>query len=103
MIKQFKCLSTLDVKQFYLTHSTPSLGQNGPVSDGNEGVLCTPQSSNIIGTSPSDNLVSYTGHLEKSYFSVEMQLVYFAAPADWARTELENIWYYHNFNFTNRK
>ena len=32
-------------------------------SDGTEGVLCIPQSSNITGTSPSDCLVSYRGHL----------------------------------------
>ena len=30
--------------------------------DGNEGVLCLPQSSSITGTSPSDCLVSYPGH-----------------------------------------
>ena len=33
-------------------------GQSGPGSDGNEGVLCIPQSSSITGTSPSDCLVS---------------------------------------------
>ena len=37
-------------------------GQNGPGSDGNEGVLCIPQSSKIIGTSQSERLVSYLGH-----------------------------------------
>ena len=36
--------------------------QSGPGSNGNEGVLCIPQSSNITGTSPSDCLVSYPGH-----------------------------------------
>ena len=40
-----------------------TLGQSGPGSDGNEGVLCIPQSSSITGTSPSDCLVSYPGHL----------------------------------------
>ena len=34
-------------------------GQGGPGSNGNEGVLCIPQSSSIAGTSPSDCLVSY--------------------------------------------
>ena len=34
-----------------------TLGQSGPGSDGNEGVLCIPR------TSPSDHLVSYPGHL----------------------------------------
>ena len=33
-----------------------------PGSDGNEGVLCIPQSSSITGTLPSDCLVSYLGH-----------------------------------------
>ena len=33
-------------------------GQTGPGSDGNEGVLHIPQSSNTAGTSPSDCLVS---------------------------------------------
>ena len=36
--------------------------KSGPGSDGNEGVLCIPQSSSIAGTSPSDSLVSYPGH-----------------------------------------
>ena len=38
-------------------------GQSGPGSDGNEGVLRILQSSSITGTSPSDCLVSYAGHL----------------------------------------
>ena len=33
-------------------------GQSGPVNDGNEGVLCIPQSSSIIGISPSDRLMT---------------------------------------------
>ena len=36
-------------------------GQSGPESDAKEGVLCIPQSSSIVGTSPSDCLVSYPG------------------------------------------
>ena len=52
------------------------LGQSGPGSDGNKGVLCIPQSSSITGVSPLDSLVSYP--------STEMQLVYSAALADWA-------------------
>ena len=36
--------------------------QSGSVSDGNEGVLCIPQSSSITGASPSDCLASYAGH-----------------------------------------
>ena len=37
--------------------------QNGPRSDGSEGVLCLPQSSSFTGTSPSDCLMSYPGQL----------------------------------------
>ena len=37
-------------------------GQSGPGSDGNEGVLRIPHSSSIVGTSPSDCLVSYPEH-----------------------------------------
>ena len=44
-------------------------------SNGNEEVLCIPQSSRITGTSPSDYLVSYLGHLlgRGSYPFAEMQ------------------------------
>ena len=38
-------------------------GQSGPGSDGNEGVLHIPQIFSTAGTSPSDCLVSYPGHL----------------------------------------
>ena len=38
------------------------LGQSGPGSNGNEGVLRIPQSYSIIGTSPAVCLVSYPGH-----------------------------------------
>ena len=37
-------------------------GQSGPGSDGYDGVLRIPQSSSPAGTSPSDCLVSYSGH-----------------------------------------
>ena len=37
-------------------------GQSGRGSDGNEGVVCIPQSSSIARTSLSDCLVSYQGH-----------------------------------------
>ena len=59
--------------------------------DGNEGVLCIPQSPNITRTSPSDYLVSYPRHsfffffLGGAYRSAEVQSVYSIAPADWAR------------------
>ena len=35
------------------------LGQSGPESDGNEGLLRIPQSTSITRTSPSDCIVSY--------------------------------------------
>ena len=64
----------------------PIPGQSGPGSNGNEGVLRIPQSSNITGTSPPNCLVSYLGHsLVGSYSSTEVQSVYSTAPGDWAR------------------
>ena len=57
-------------------------GQNGPGSNGNEGVLCLPQSSSITEASPLDCLVSYLEHLLGE--SAEMQLVYSSGPVDWA-------------------
>ena len=62
-----------------------TVGQSGPGTDGNEGVLHIPQSSSITGNSPSDCLVSYAGHLleERSYPTAAVQSVYFTAPADW--------------------
>ena len=50
-----------------------TLSQSEPGSEGNEGVLRIPQSSNIIGTSASDCLVSCPGYsLRESYPSAEM-------------------------------
>ena len=58
--------------------------QSGAGSNGNEGVLCIPQSSSITGTSLSNCLVSYSGHsLGESYPSAE-QWVYSTAPANMA-------------------
>ena len=37
-------------------------GQSRPGSNGNEGVLCIPQSSSTTGALPSDCLVSYPRH-----------------------------------------
>ena len=68
-----------------------TLGQSGPGSNGNEVVLLIPQSSCITGTSPSDCLVSYLGHLlGESYPSAEKQSVYSTAPADWAESKIES-------------
>ena len=68
-----------------LTAAT-TLGQSGSGINGNESLLCAPQSSSIIKTSISDCLVSYQDpHWEGgSYPSAEMQSVYSAASADWA-------------------
>ena len=58
-------------------------GQSGPESDGNEGVLCIPQSSSMTGISPT--IVLYLGHLlEVSYPSAKKQPVYSTAPVDCA-------------------
>ncbi len=60
-------------------------GQSGPGSDGNEGVLSSPQSSNTAGTSSSDCLVTYPGHsfgVESLPFA-EVQSVYSTALADY--------------------
>ena len=55
-----------------------SPGQNQPANDGNERVLHILQSSSFTGTSPSDYLESYQGHIlvcvcGGSYSSVEVQ------------------------------
>ena len=67
---------------------TTTLDKRGPGSDGNEGVLCIPQSSSKA--SPSDWSVSYPGHsLGEYYPSAEMQLVYSIAAANWARRSVD--------------
>ena len=57
-----------------------TLGQSGPRNDGNEEVHSMLQISRA-GTSPSDHLVSYPGHLlgVGSYPSAEVQFVYFTS------------------------
>ena len=66
-----------------------TLGQSGPWSNDNEGVLCILQISKA-GYSPSDGLMSYLGiSLGGSYLSAEMQAVYSTAPANWAFGFLE--------------
>ena len=64
--------------------TTPS--QSEPGSDGNEGVLCIPQSSSITGTLPSDCLVSYLGHSLGGGLTLlqTCRSVYSTARADWA-------------------
>ena len=62
---------------------TTTLGYSGPRSNGSEEVLHIPQSSRT-GALPSDDFVSYPGHLWGFYPSAEMQSVYSAVPVDWA-------------------
>ena len=69
-----------------------TLGQSGPGSDGNKGVLCISHSSSITGTSPSDCLVSNLGYsLGRFYSSAEMQFVYSTAPAQRAMSVLVHV------------
>ena len=75
------------------------LGQSGPGSNGNEGVLCIPQSPSVTGTSPSDCLVSYPGHsLGGFYPSAEVQSVYSTAPANWASKRTSLGWFKNVIN-----
>ena len=69
-----------------------TLGQSGPGSDGNEGVLHILLSSST-GALLSDGLMSYPGHSfwGGSYPSAEMQLVYFTIPANWAKANLSKF------------
>ena len=57
-----------------------TLGQNGPESNGNEGVLCIPQNSSITRTLPSDlfSVISRTLVGAGIYLSAEMQLVFYS-------------------------
>ena len=76
------------MKQFYLTHGYDTIKYYHPDpigtgSDGNEGVLCIPQSSSITKVSSSDCLLSYPGYT--FYSSAGIQLVYSAGSADWNR------------------
>ena len=62
-----------------------TLDQSRPGSAGNKEILHIPQSSSFTGTSPSDCLVSYPGHLLEvglSYHYAEMQSVHSTAPAN---------------------
>ena len=71
-----------------------TLGQGGPGSNGNEGVLCIPQSSSITGASPSNCLVSYPED------SLEMQSMYSTAPAYWATFGFVNNRSFQSSSFT---
>ena len=72
-ICRFKC-------QLYLTHralsGAPIPGQSQPGNDDNRWVLHIPQSVSITGASPSDCLVSYSGHsFGESHPLVKIQCV----------------------------
>ena len=73
----------------YIQHKDRALsgativGQIGPGSNGNEGILRIPQNSSITVTSPSDCLVSYLGHSLGVGPSV-----YSTAPADRTKKEV---------------
>ena len=57
-----------------------------PRSNGNEVILNIPQTSRITEALSSDSLASYIGHAWwESYSTAEMQSVYSAPQADWAR------------------
>ena len=76
---QFNSIQSIDRS---LSGAT-TLGQSGPESDDNDGVLCIPQSFSVTEASPSDYLVLYPRHsLEKSYPSTVMQSVYSTALAN---------------------
>ena len=83
MSTQFKCETLIWPIDKTLSGAT-TLGQCGPGSDGNEGILRIPQSSSITGASPVDGLVLYPVYsLRESYVSAEMQSVYSVASANW--------------------
>ena len=77
------------------------LGESGSGSNGNEGVLRIPQSSNITGTAPSDCLMSYPGHsLWGAYPSAESQSVYSTLPQPTGQyTELMSKQFYFRSQF----
>ena len=80
---QFKCQTSIWPIDRTLSGAT-TLGQSRTGSDGNKGVFRIPQSSRITEASPSDCLMSYTGHsLGESNPSAEIQTEYSAAPAYW--------------------
>ena len=89
-------LSTVGEVNTFLHMDTPTLVG----SDGNEGILRIPQSSSIIGTSPSDCLVSCQGlSLGESYSSAEEQLVCSIAPANWAVLVRVQSWCLENLEY----
>ena len=62
-------------------------GQSGHGSDANEGMLRIPQSSSITGTSSSDCLVSYPGHLLGGYTLCKKAVRIFYSPSRLGKPE----------------
>ena len=68
-------------------------GYNRPESDGNKGVLRISQTASIIGSTPSDCLVSYIKDTRwGTYPTAEMRSVCPSAPADWTNKNQEWGW-----------
>ena len=81
--------------------TTPGQSESG--SDGNERILCIPQSSSIVEASPADCLLSYPGHLSVGdglTHPVKMQLVYSTAAAVWAKNLRANVTSVLNYQMT---
>ena len=90
MFTQILNSSFLSIDRTQSGATTPGL--SGPGSDVNIEVLRIPQSFCIREVSPSDCLMSYTGHsLGESYAFAEMQLVYSTALADLGSFNLGNL------------
>ena len=85
---QFKCWNSSIWPIDKTLSGTTTPGQSGPESDGNERVLCIPPSSRFLTSYPQHSLGEF-------YLFVEMQSVYFAAPANWAMGKiLFCIWWW---------
>ena len=77
-------------------------GQSVHRCNDNEKALCIPQSSSIMGASPSDCLLSLPGHsLKESYPSAVKQSVYSIAPAYRAPVQFNSflIWQFYSFRY----
>ena len=77
---------------FFFLETTPD--QSEPRSDGNKRVLCIPRSPSIIGTSPSDCLVSYPGRSLGEVLPLYREAVCVFYSPSW----LSNIWLWITLN-----
>ena len=79
-----------------------TLGQSGPGSDGNKGVLSIPQRTSITRARPSNCLASYLWQLlGEPYASVGMQSVYSITTAEWVRG-IKKYWFESEHNSATR-